>query len=80
MDGPNPSKMNIKVLIPATTSHFTNTGSFLNWKREKINAEKKEIHGFLATIIRKLGNKVKNKVIITFMYFLSQIILLLINF
>ena len=33
--GPNLSEMNIKVLVPAPTSHFTNTALFLNWKMEK---------------------------------------------
>ena len=35
MDRTNPSEMDIKLLIPALTSHFTKTAPFLNWKMEE---------------------------------------------
>ena len=35
IDGRNPSKMDIKLAILATKSHFIGTAHFLNWKKKK---------------------------------------------
>ena len=66
--------MDIKVLTPAPTSHFTNTAFFFNWKFEKINAEKiREIHKVLTTTKKMKKKHLKLMKIITFMNISSAI-------